>query len=375
MVSARSIAERRSWRARGGRRESAEAHYKLLITFSPHGMSGHASSFSLGENLPMTQTNPPTPEEREQIMQTIEMFGVIVQSSPNDTQSLEILKDAFTKIGQTPDALVAARKLGDAFAQMGQHDRAVKEYEYILEEDPTNVEVMAALGEIEEQLRLAKACPAQVDMGEMGDMARSNHLIATSTTAKVASKSAAVVNTVAQMLLDDGNESLVKFLIQHRIAPEDIVKGCGERVAKKNKDLAPNTMAHSLLDDVVRRAGLDLETTLCTIVDRSKLSYIPLEYYEVDRQVVKMLPETITLGRLIVPFDVMSRTLMVATANPFDVMGKEAVQKLLDFNIQWHLASPAAITKVLSETYRVPAPGIIGAPGDGGGMKLATASA
>ena len=49
-------------------------------------------------------------------MQTIEMFGVIVQSSPNDAQSIEILKDAFARIGQIPDAVVAARKLGDIFA-------------------------------------------------------------------------------------------------------------------------------------------------------------------------------------------------------------------------------------------------------------------
>jgi hypothetical protein len=67
-----------------------------------------------------------------------------------------------------------------------------------------------------------------------------------------------------------------------------------------------------------------------------------------------MLPEEITLARLIVPFDVMSRTLMVAMANPFDGEGKETVQQLLDYNIQWHLASPAAINKVLTETYRLP---------------------
>ena len=132
-------------------------------------------------------------------------------------------------------------------------------------------------------------------------------------------------------------------------------------------------MAHSLLDEVVRRAGLDLETTLCAIVDRSKIAYIPLEYYEVDRQVVKMLPDSLTLGRLIVPFDVMSRTLMVAMANPFDVLGKEAVQKLLDFNIQWHIASPTSITKVLSEVYRIAPPGIIGTAAEAPGLKMANA--
>ena len=89
--------------------------------------------------------------------------------------------------------------------------------------------------------------------------------------------------------------------------------------------------------------------SLCGILDRSKFAYIPLDCYEVDRQVVKMLPEEITLARLIVPFDLISRTIMIATANPFDAQGKEAVQQLLDYNIQWHVADPGAIAKVLKE--------------------------
>jgi hypothetical protein len=32
----------------------------------------------------MTQPPPLSPEEKEQVLQTIEMFGVIVQASPND---------------------------------------------------------------------------------------------------------------------------------------------------------------------------------------------------------------------------------------------------------------------------------------------------
>ena len=44
---------------------------------------------------------------------------------------------------------------------------------------------------------------------------------------------------------------------------------------------------------------------------------------------------------------------MIATANPFDALGKDAVQQLLDYHVQWHLASPTAIVKVIGETYRI----------------------
>jgi len=44
---------------------------------------------------------------------------------------------------------------------------------------------------------------------------------------------------------------------------------------------------------------------------------------------------------------------MIAMANPFDGLGKEAVQQLLDYNIQWHLAAPDAIIKILRDSYRL----------------------
>ena len=154
------------------------------------------------------------------------------------------------------------------------------------------------------------------------------------------------------MLTEDGNEALAKFLIQNRLASEDIVNTALNRVHKKNEVLAPEQVGASLIDEVVRRGGAEMESLLSGILDRTKFAYIPLEYYEIDRQVVKMLPETITLNRLIVPFDIMSRTMMIATANPFDAAGKEAVQQLLDYNIQWHLASPSAIFQVLAEAYK-----------------------
>ena len=56
---------------------------------------------------------------------------------------------------------------------------------------------------------------------------------------------------------------------------------------------------------------------------------------------------------LMVPFDVMSRTMMVAIANPFDALAKEAAQQLLDYNVQWHIAQPRAIMKVLAEAHRI----------------------
>jgi tetratricopeptide (TPR) repeat protein len=322
----------------------------------------------------MTATAPTlSSEEQEQLQQTIEMFEVIVQASPQDCQSLEILKDAYNRLGRLPDAMQTTRRLADTYRDLGQFSQAFLEYEWLLQKEPSNMEVMAAMGEIEEKLlketqaRKGAKAPKTSAPGLKFDYSTLNVDAGTLITTEQTQRGSSAKDARHGATGDDGSEVLARFLIQNRIAPEDVVTASLDRVEKKNITRTPNALAVSLLDEISRRASMEMETLLSGILDRSKFAYIPLEYYEVDRAVVRMLPEEITLGRLIVPFDVMSRTLMVAMANPFDGEGKEMVQQLLDYNIQWHIASPTAISKVLAETYKLG-----NALMAGGGLRLAS---
>jgi hypothetical protein len=67
------------------------------------------------------------------------------------------------------------------------------------------------------------------------------------------------------------------------------------------------------------------------------------------------LPDELTLGRLFVPFDLISRTIMVACCNPYDAAGREAVQQQLDYTVAWYLARPGAVAKALQDAYRLEA--------------------
>ncbi len=315
-------------------------------------------------------------EEQEQILQTIEMFEVITQANPQDCQSLEILKDAYGRVGKLPEMLKATRRLADTYLALGQLSSAMLEYEGILQKQPDNAEVIAALGELEDRLEKSgqklpdapvpstnvahrngsATGPISVDFRGAAVDHGDPSLMTTAQTQRAdggTNRAAAVAPDLESKLADDGQEPLAKFLIQHRIVPEEVVSSALERVQKRNKDLKPNSIGASLIDEVCRRGAMDLEVVLSGILERSKFAYIPLDYYDVDRSVTRMLPESLTLARLIVPFDIISRTIMVATANPFDAAGKQAVQQLLDYNVQWHLAPPQAIFKVLTETYRL----------------------
>src|SRR5947208_12809240 len=100
-----------------------------------------------------------TSSEEGQLAQTIEMFEVITQSQPQDYQSLEILKEAYSKMGREKDALSTSKRIAEAYVQMGQLSSAILEYETILQRCPDDPDVQAALAQIESKASNFPAAP------------------------------------------------------------------------------------------------------------------------------------------------------------------------------------------------------------------------
>jgi tetratricopeptide (TPR) repeat protein len=297
-------------------------------------------------------------EELDQVLQTIEMFEVITQANPHDCQSLEILREAYWKLGRQKEAISTTRRLADAYMALGQYSSAMLEYEGILQKEPNSPDVVAMLGEVEAKLNQPPAsgqngtATNNIDLDFTAVVGSNPGLIATHSTKKTEHPAAKKIKLDPA---DDGNEAFAKFLIQNKLVDEEAAKTALAFVQKTNKELKGDMLAASLLDQLQKVETVDFEALMCSVIDRTKFAYIPLDYYDVDRQIVKMLPESVTLGRLIMPFDLVSRTLMIATVNPFDAAGKEAVQQLFDYSVQWHLATPSAMFKILNDTYRLAA--------------------
>jgi hypothetical protein len=154
-------------------------------------------------------------------------------------------------------------------------------------------------------------------------------------------------------LQERGDDQLAKFLIVQQLFPEEEITAALETVKSLNKDLSGQALAASLLEKLCRQDTDKLDAVLSSLIDRTKFAYVPLEYYDVDRQVARMLPDHLTLGRLFVPFDLISRTIMIGCCNPFDVAGREAVQQSIDYTVAWYLARPGAIVKSLQGIYRL----------------------
>jgi hypothetical protein len=287
-------------------------------------------------------------DEHNQIVQTIEMFEAITQTQPDDCGSLEILKEAYGKIGKHDDSLRVSRRLAEAYFSAGSYTLAMQECEVILVKEPSAGDILAMLGDIEARLQASgKAIAASnnglTDQGSSLSEVEGGLIDVHSRTGQIKHAN----------LTDRGDDHLAKFLIVQQLFSEEEVGTALLSVQQFNKDLSGQALGVSLLDHLCKDNVERLEAVLSALIDRTKFAYVPLEYYDLDRQIAPMLPEHLTLGRMFVPFDLVSRTMMVACCNPFDSAGREAVQQSVDYTVTWYLARPVALIKSLQSIYRL----------------------
>ena len=143
-----------------------------------------------------------SPGEEAQLAQTIEMFEVITQSQPQDYQSLEILKEAYSKLGREGDVVSTSKRIAEAYVQMGQLSSAILEYETILQRFPQDTAVQEALKTIESK---AHSFP-----GQNGDTVMVKK---TGDTAQLLRRTAAQMPLVD---IDDGRKPMFKLLVESK---------------------------------------------------------------------------------------------------------------------------------------------------------------
>jgi len=286
------------------------------------------------------------------------MFEIITQTQQDDYQSLEILKVAYQKLGKNEEFLRISRRLAEAYKNVGSYSLALQECEAVLAVDPHATEILAMAGEIESRLLQSgqKAARATAE----------NALIQASDSPKKHTEGAGLVEiegrgayqgrrTISVQSPDVANDHLAKFLIVQQMFTEDAVHAELAAVKEADKAISGQMLAASLVERLCKGDEEKSERILSALIDRTKFAYVPLEYYDVDRQVVRMLPDSLTINRLFVPFDLISRTIMVAVSNPFDGAAREAVEQSLDYTVIWYLAKPASLIKTLQDVYRLEA--------------------
>lgn len=287
--------------------------------------------------------------EVAQLTQTIEMFEVITQSQPQDYQSLEILKEAYSKLGRDEDVIGTSKRIAQAYVQMGQLSSAILEYETVLQRFPDDPDVKAALAEIES--RASNFSVESVD--SLPRMAASTPAPAAENTAKTVAASSGTAFKKRKIApvgdIDDGRQGMRKIFVE------------GKHITSADFDLCWNTpdvmtSPGDVIDPFIQllsdKAILPIEKSLRVLVDKCRLGLIPLERYDVDLELCRSFPMDACRRWCVLPFDRMSKSVLVATANPFNAQAAKELSEATHNRILWYAASPVEIVKNLRKAFR-----------------------
>ncbi|MBU6409233.1 MAG: hypothetical protein KGR98_02485 [Verrucomicrobia bacterium] len=272
--------------------------------------------------------------EEAQLQQTIEMFEIIIQSQPNDCQSLEILKEAYTKLGREEDVIRTSKHIAEAYTEMGQLSSAILEYETVLQRRPGDADVQKALKKIEAQAGNAvEQHPAP------------EHPAAEAPPKTDAPKAAAKTNGE----LDDGRIMMRKIFVDTRTISTGDFDLCWH---PPDLSAPPPDVIEPFIQSLHDKRILTLDRSLKLLVDRCRAAYLPLERYDTDMDLLRKFPPDVCRRWCVAPFDRMSKSILVATANPFNQEAARELAESTNHRLIWYLAQPTELITVLRAAFR-----------------------
>jgi tetratricopeptide (TPR) repeat protein len=280
-----------------------------------------------------SMTGTLSPSEEAQLQQTIEMFEMITQSQPNDCESLEILKDAYLKLGRSQEAIATSKQIAQAYVQIGQLSSAILEYETILQNHPDDPDVVQAMACLETKARTLTSIPT---------------LAAAHSNGKPASESKKTPGQPAAAI-EDGRVAMRKLFVDAKLISAGDFEACWSTPSLIEP---PGRPLEPFIQVLADKAIVPLEKSLRLLSESTRLGYLPLERYDLEIELARSFPRETCQRWCVLPFDKMSKSLLVATANPFNKQAAQELQGATSHRIVWCLSSPVDLVKILRKVFR-----------------------
>jgi tetratricopeptide (TPR) repeat protein len=277
-----------------------------------------------------------TSSEEAQLSQTIEMFEVITQSQPQDYQSLEILKEAYSKLGRDKDAVNTSKKIAEAYVQMGQLSSAILEYETILQRFPEDPDVQTALKEIESKASNFPAADVEIETTVPKAVATNG-------------KNGKAAGRPVPLDIEDGRRTMQKIFVDSKI----ITSGDFDLCWANNDLSAPLTGVVEPFIQILSDKGiLPVDKALKLLSDHSRCAYLPLQNYDIDMDLARSFPADLCRRWCMLPIDRMSKCVLVATANPFNQHAAKELAAATQNRLLWYVVSPVELVKNVRKVFR-----------------------
>ena len=205
------------------------------------------------------------------------MFEVITQSQPHDYQSLEILKEAYSKLSREKDVVGTSKRIAQAYVQMGQLSSAILEYETILQRYPDDPDVQAALQQIESKANNfpLETMPAQ-DTSLLGPERPPRR-----------QRPARRSGKPAPADVEDGRRSMHKLFVESKIITAGDFDLCW---STPDLGMPPGGVVEPFIQVLADKGILPVDKSLQVLCDKSRFAFLPLNSYDIDMDLSAEVP-------------------------------------------------------------------------------------
>ena len=108
-----------------------------------------------------------------------------------------------------------------------------------------------------------------------------------------------------------------------------------------------------LIGEILVALGYVKETDIAlALTSQYGFPYLPLDSYEIDPEVIKMVPERVARQYLLIPVDKFGNNISIAMSNPLNNEAIEDISLLVNCNVQIFVSTSSDIRKAIDRYYK-----------------------
>jgi len=97
---------------------------------------------------------------------------------------------------------------------------------------------------------------------------------------------------------------------------------------------------------------LPVDKSLKILCDKSRFAFLPLNSYDVDLELARKFPRVTCQRWCVLPFDRTSKSVLVATANPFNQQAAKELAEATPNRLLWYLVPPSDLVANVRKAFR-----------------------
>lgn len=109
-----------------------------------------------------------------------------------------------------------------------------------------------------------------------------------------------------------------------------------------------------LLGEILIKQGYISEESLyITFAEQCGLTFIPVERYNISKNLLKLVPRDFLLKHTFLPVELINNVISLAISNPYDEDSLSQIQKCISYKIVWVIGTKTQIEKIINTKYPV----------------------